>query len=234
MERILHFEELDSTNTYLKTHCAQLPDKTVVTAKRQTAGRGRYDRKWISQSGGLYFSVLLKPQKTDFLPNLTQLMALCVCRAAENCGVKAVLKWPNDVLADGKKLCGILSEAVMFGGQIAGVALGVGVNVEQTDLRHVGQPAVSLRGLGVRTERGAFLQQILDLFWRDYPALLQRGFEAVRGPYKQRFVYIGRQISVQNGNKTLFGTVQDVSPRGTLILSTAKGPEEIYIGDLIV
>lgn len=234
MERILHFEELDSTNTYLKTHGAQLPDKTVVTAGRQTAGRGRYDRKWISQPGGLYFSVLLKPQKTDFLPNLTQLMALCVCCAAENCGVKAVLKWPNDVLADGKKLCGILSEAVLLNGRVAGVALGVGVNVGQEDLRQVGQAAVSLQELGVRTDRLTFLQQILELFWRDYPALTQHGFEAVRAPYKQRFVYIGRQISVQNGDKTLFGTVRDVSPRGTLILATAKGPEEIYIGDLIV
>lgn len=234
MERILHFEELDSTNTYLKTHCARLPDKTVVTAERQTAGRGRYNRKWISQPGGLYFSVLLKPQTTDFLPNLTQLMALCVCRAAESCGVKAVLKWPNDVLADGKKLCGILSEAVMSNGRVAGVVLGAGVNVKQTDLKQAGQAAVSLQELGAPTDRDAFLQQVLELFWRDYPALTQRGFETIREPYKQRFVYIGRQISVKNADQTLFGTVQDVSPRGTLILATAKGPEEIYIGDLIV
>lgn len=234
MERILHFEELDSTNTYLKTHCARLPDKTVVTAQRQTAGRGRYDRKWISQPGGLYFSVLLKPQKTDFLPNLTQLMALCVCRAAEVLGVKAVVKWPNDVLVDGKKLCGILSEAVLQNGRVTGVALGVGVNVAQEDLKQSGLAAVSLRELGAPTDRNAFLQQILELFWRDYPALAERGFEAIREPYKQRFVYIGKQISVKNGDQTLFGTVRDVSPRGTLVLHTAKGPEEIYIGDLIV
>ena len=126
MAHIIHFDEIDSTNTYLKNNCPQLADGTVVCADRQTAGRGRFDRKWISQDGGLYFSVLVKPQRTDFLPNFTQLMAVCVCTAAEELGAKAWLKWPNDVLANGKKLCGILSEAVVTSSGIEGVVIGVG------------------------------------------------------------------------------------------------------------
>lgn len=232
MERYLHFDELDSTNTYAKKHHASLPDKTVIAADTQTAGRGRCDRKWCSGKGGLYFSVLLKPHKTDFLSNVTQLMALSVCRALEDLRVPAYLKWPNDVLADGKKICGILSETVAFGGRIDALAVGTGVNVSQDGLERVGQPAVSLRELGVLTDKETLLAAILDYFWRDYDALLQRGFEAIRTPYKARFPYLGKQTAVKNGGQTLFGTVQDVSPGGTLVLRTAKGTENIYIGDM--
>ncbi len=234
MAHIIHFDEIDSTNTYLKNNCPQLADGTVVCADRQTAGRGRFDRKWISQDGGLYFSVLVKPQRTDFLPNFTQLMAVCVCTAAEELGAKAWLKWPNDVLANGKKLCGILSEAVVTSSGIEGVVIGVGVNVAQENLSHVGQPAISLKELGIDISKQDFLQKVLTLFWRDYPAVVQSGFGIIRQAYEQRFPYIGKQISVKNGAAPVSGTVKGVSPRGTLLLNTAQGPEEIYIGDLIV
>ncbi|MBO4675101.1 MAG: hypothetical protein J5601_03320, partial [Elusimicrobiaceae bacterium] len=86
MENQVHFKEINSTNTYLKENFSTLADKTVVTADIQTAGRGRFSRQWISQKGGLYFSILLRPTKTDFIANLTQLMALSVCRAVEELG----------------------------------------------------------------------------------------------------------------------------------------------------
>ena len=166
MSNILYVETLDSTQTYLKAHFQELPDQTVVTANQQTAGRGRFDRRWESQPGGLYFSVLLKPTKTDFLANITQLMALCVCQAAEKYGVQPNLKWPNDVQVAGKKICGILSEAIAQNGQIAALVVGAGVNVAQTDLSHVGQPAVSLRELGVNVAKEDFLHAILALFFQ--------------------------------------------------------------------
>jgi BirA family biotin operon repressor/biotin-[acetyl-CoA-carboxylase] ligase len=71
MEYLVHFDELDSTNTYLKQNWESLPQGIVVTTNKQSAGRGRYNRVWVSQEGGLYFSVLLKPTQQDFLPNLT-------------------------------------------------------------------------------------------------------------------------------------------------------------------
>ncbi|MBR2391971.1 MAG: biotin--[Elusimicrobiaceae bacterium] len=104
MEHLVHFDELDSTNTYLKKNWESLPKSTVVVAEKQTAGRGRYNRVWISNEGGLYFSVLLKPNKPDFLPNLTQLMALSICQTLEKANLIPKLKWPNDVLIDGEKI----------------------------------------------------------------------------------------------------------------------------------
>lgn len=234
MSNILHFETLSSTQTYLKEHFKTLDDKTVVMADEQTAGRGRFDRKWISQPGGLYFSVLLKPTQQNFLANLTQLMALSLCQAVESYSLQPNLKWPNDVQVNGKKLCGILSETVMQNGKIACVVLGVGVNVAQTDLSHVGQPAVSLYELGVRIDTQDLLQQVLDLFFQKYEAVLSEGFSTIRSAYLERFPFLGKQIAVKNGTTALTGIAQDLSPRGTLVLQTPRGSQEILIGDLLV
>ena len=234
MSNILYFETLNSTQTYLKEHFLTLDDKTVVIAEEQTAGRGRFDRKWISQPGGLYFSILLKPHKTDFLANLTQLMALSVCQAAEKHGIQPNLKWPNDVQINGKKLCGILSETIAQNGRITCLVLGAGINVDQKDLSHIGQPAVSLHELGLNINKQDFLQEILDLFLLGYPAVLAEGFCTIRSTYLERFPFIGKQIAVKNGNSALTGIVHDLSPRGTLLLQTSSGQQEILIGDLLV
>ncbi len=234
MSNILYFETLDSTQTYLKQHLNELPDQTVVTANTQTAGRGRFDRCWVSEPGGLYFSILLKPTKTQFIANLTQLLALCVCRAAEKYAVEPNLKWPNDVQVAGKKLCGILSEALTQNGKVVGLVIGAGVNVAQKDLSHVGQPAVSLRELGVNVAKEDFLQNTLDLFFAGYTAVLEDGFKAIRPAYMERFPFLGKQIAVKNGTSAVSGVAQDLSPEGTLLLHTQRGPLEILIGDLIV
>ncbi len=234
MSNILYFETLDSTQSYLKQHHSELNDQTVVTAGTQTAGRGRFDRRWISEPGGLYFSVLLKPTKTDFVANFTQLMALCICQATERYALQPNLKWPNDVQVNGKKLCGILSEAVVQNNQVACVVLGVGVNVAQAGLSQVGQPAVSLRELGVNVAQEDFLQAVLDLFFAGYPAVVADGFRAICSAYKERFPFVGKQIAVKNVASAVTGIVEDISPRGTLLLRTAQGPQEILIGDLIV
>lgn len=234
MENILHFSELDSTNTYLKNNYSVLADGTVVTADTQTAGRGRFDRRWISQEGGLYFSVLLKPSKTDFIANFTQLMALSVCRAAEDLGIRATIKWPNDVLVDGKKLCGILSEVVAQGDKIACVVVGCGVNVAQKDVSFVGQPAVSLANLGVEIFSQTFLKNILNYFWQDYSSVEEKGFAALRAAYLARFAYIGKTICIKNGTKNISGVATGVSDSGALLIDGGNGPEEILIGDVMI
>ena len=234
MAKIIHLAQVNSTQTYLKEHFSQLEDQTIVYADTQTAGRGRFNRQWISEEGGLYFSVLLKPSQNRFLANLTQLMALCVCRAAEKYGVQANLKWPNDVQVDGRKLCGMLSEAVMDKNKPACVIIGVGVNIAQKDLSAVGQPAVSLKELGINIARETFLHDVMQFFWQDYPSVCAAGFSIMRQAYLKRFPFIGKTISVQNGGNSLSGAVSDVSAKGTLVLSTAAGQQEVYIGDVII
>lgn len=234
MRQILRFDELDSTNAYAKRNCSLLSDQTVLVARTQTAGRGRMKRVWLSQAGGLYFSVLLKPSQTQFLPNLTQWMALAVCESAREAGAEAFLKWPNDVLAGGKKLCGILSEAVTGKNGFEALVLGVGVNVAQADLSRAGQPAVSLKMLGIALTPEEMLQRILDRFFEGYEQVVNRGFESIREAYLARFPYIGQPVTIRYGAQEAAGTVQTLSPRGTLLLQTPQGVTEISIGDMMV
>lgn len=234
MSHLLHLSEVDSTNAYLKMHRADFPHATVVYADKQTAGRGRYNRTWVSQAGGLYFSVLLKPPYNPFLSNLTQLMALSICRALEKYGLTPTVKWPNDVQINGQKISGILSEAVFDKTVFQAVVLGVGINVGQTDLQHVGQPATSLRALGIQIPCQTVLQDVLRFFWQDYPALCEKGFVTIHAAYTQRFAALGKEITVQDGNQTIFGRAEGLSPRGTLLMHTAQGLKEIYIGDILV
>ena len=122
---------IDSTSTRLKELArGAAPEWTVVLADTQTGGRGREGRTWVSPCGGLYLSVLLRPrlEKVGLLPLAA---GVAVAEAAGEMGVRAELKWPNDVLVSGRKLAGILSEAASGPGGVEWVALGIGVNVSQ-------------------------------------------------------------------------------------------------------
>lgn len=233
MWEISHFDELDSTNTYVKNNYERLANHSVVTASVQTAGRGRMDRKFISDEGGLYFSLLLKDAHLQFLPNLTQLMALSVCKTLQGLGANAFIKWPNDVYADGKKICGMLSEAVANSQGPQALIIGVGVNVGQEKL-DVGQPAVSLKMLDIVTTPKAVLEGILTHFFKQYKDVLENGFEVIRAEYLQRFPYLGKAVQIKNGVVDAQGIVQTISPEGKLVLQTPQGFTEISIGDMMV
>ena len=229
------FDRLPSTNDMAKKLLKEGAGESFsVTAREQTSGRGRMSRSFFSpRDEGLYLSFCTEA-KGDFL-RFGALSALAVHALAEEYFKLDVrFKWPNDVVSEGKKLCGILSEGVLSGGRLEGMVIGTGVNVGQKTMPDVGQPATSLYMLGVQADKQALLQDIMNYFWQDYPAVEERGFAAICEPYRERFPFLGKEITVKNGEKPLFGTVRDVSSRGTLLLSTADGPEEIYIGDLIV
>ena len=234
MRKILRFDTLDSTNAYAKRNCSLMQDQTVIVAKTQTAGRGRLQRSWLSEPGGLYFSVVLKPTQIDFLPNLTQLMALAVCRTLCVSEVPAQLKWPNDVLVENQKICGILSEAVTSANGFEALVLGVGINVGQKDLSRAGQPAVSLSMLGVQKTEEEILNKVLEHFFAQYETVLQNGFSAIRTAYLTHFPYIGKQVKIQNGPVPAQGTVETISPDGKLVLNTSAGQTIISIGDMYI
>ena len=234
MRKMLRFDELDSTNAYAKRSCSLISDQTIIVAKTQTAGRGRMTRTWLSEPGGLYFSVVLKPAQLTHLANLTQLMALSVCGILREIGAPAQLKWPNDVLVNGQKICGILSEAVTSAKEFDALILGVGINVAQTDLSRAGQPAVSLKMLGLPAEPEKILQQACDRFFAQYEDVLQNGFSAIRNDYLKYFPYIGKEVVIAHGTAPARGTVETISPGGELVLNTPAGQTIISIGDMII
>lgn len=122
---------VDSTNLYLRRMAADAPDGTAVIAARQSAGRGRSGRGFLSPEGGLYLSVLRRPAVApERLATLTPVAAVAVCRAVGRvCALRCGIKWPNDVVLGGKKVCGILVESVL-GGERPCVIVGVGINAD--------------------------------------------------------------------------------------------------------
>ena len=174
------FAELDSTNNYLKAQ-PDAPDGTVAIADSQTAGRGRMDRSFQSPKGqGIYLSVLLRPPlPPDRLPPVTALAGVSVCAAVERvCGLCPGMKWPNDPVLNGKKLCGILTEMSLEAetGRVQSLVLGIGVNVGQGEedfSPEVREVATSLRQvLGRPVSRPQLAAALLEELDRAYAALL--------------------------------------------------------------
>ena len=226
---IIEFGAIPSTNAYAKENIDKLPHFDAVLAAAQTAGRGRRGRAWISQEGGLYFSVVLKPRAAN--PAFTHAMALSVCDALKACGAPAYIKWPNDVLACGKKLCGILSEAVFENDFLKGIIIGAGINLTQSEIK-TDKPAMTLKELGIMPHRKELLNNILELFGQNYDRLSKGGFDAIKAAYKANFPYLGKEINIDSGQGLITGAALDLDGEGRIIVQTAGGLKVVSLGDM--
>ncbi|WP_325201246.1 biotin--[acetyl-CoA-carboxylase] ligase [Oscillibacter sp.] len=198
------FEELDSTSNYLKSW-TDGPDGAAVTAESQTAGRGRMDRSFQSPRGqGIYLSVLLRPAlPPDRLPPATALAGVAVCDAVERvCGARPGLKWPNDPVLNGKKLCGILTELSLEAetGRVQSLVLGIGVNVGQREedfSPEVREVATSLlQVLGKPVSRPRLTAALLEELDRAYAALLAGDLSEYLAAYRRRCVNLGKTVQL--------------------------------------
>ena len=226
---ILSFEVLPSTNLYACEHFDNLKDGQIVLAKTQTAGRGRKERIWLSQEGGLYFSLVVKPQnfKIDFLGSLTQAMALSVCKTLKELGAPAVLKWPNDILCEGKKICGILSQAVFKDNKLAGVVIGVGVNIAQDKIDSP-KPAISLKMLGIKAKEREVLESIIEKFSFYYPQVCLNGFRAIKEEFLNNFPFTNKEIKIVVDTQEICGICHGLDDKGQLLIDS----KVVNIGDM--
>jgi BirA family transcriptional regulator, biotin operon repressor / biotin---[acetyl-CoA-carboxylase] ligase len=199
---------------------------TVVTAEHQTRGRGRRGRVWADVPGeSLLVSILLRPAvPMSRAPQLTLVAAVAVVEAFEaSAGVAPGIRWPNDVLVGGRKICGILAEAVAGAdGRLQHVILGIGANVNQAefpdDLRAI---ATSLRvEAGRVVAREAVLDAILESLDRRYAEFLAGGFAALREVWRSRSVTLGRPVRGPDGREAI---AVDVDEEGALIARDADG-----------
>ncbi|MFC1485237.1 biotin--[acetyl-CoA-carboxylase] ligase [bacterium] len=239
--KFLHFTEVDSTNIYALKNINNLKDKTVVFADTQTAGKGRNNRRWISGfPNNLYMSVVLKPSyslEENFpLFNITQYMAVVVCRLLALYQVDASIKWPNDILVNDKKIAGILSETCIQGNELQGMIVGLGVNLNMTNesLSKIDQRAVSLNILlGKSISRDEFLHKLLDLFFFNYNEFLEEGFSCIKDEYKKKAMFLNKHIKINAPSETFYGIAKDIDETGALILETNGRERLINVGDLI-
>lgn len=171
-----HFESIDSTNKWAKDHAKDLdPHKLhCISADKQTAGYGRFGRKWICHVGNLFVSLFFHIQKEEaLLPNMAQIFALSCAKALQKQGIQLLIKWPNDLIFQGKKLAGILVETVRFDNSHA-VVLGLGMNVNspiESDL-----PTISLKELsGKNWKIKNLMQSLLMQFLQDFLLFKKEG-----------------------------------------------------------
>jgi len=201
---VLCLDSVDSTNDECKRQATRgAPDGLAVTAQEQTGGKGRRGRSFQSLAGkGLYLSVLLRPKADpETVSRLTAWVAVAVSKAVERLtGLEPGIKWPNDVLLDGKKLCGILTELGLVAetGELDYVVVGMGINVSQTreDFGpELSKVAVSLAGQGAAVRRAALGRAVLeelDRMYREFPG--ER--EAWLSEYRRRCVTVGRAVKI--------------------------------------
>ena len=233
-------EEIDSTNKYAKENISKIPDGTIVYTDNQIAGRGRLNRKWSYMGkDNIYASIVLKPSD-KMLPvysNLTQLLCLVLCQTFEEYGIVPKIKWPNDIQINGKKISGILAEAVISENKLFGIVLGFGVNLNtsQDILDKIDQPATSLNiETGKTIDKQEFLQNLSDKFCLLYNKFIEVGFLLIREDYIRRAGFLNKEVTVKVLNEKLCGIASDVTEDGALKLLDGNNNEQILlIGDIL-
>ncbi|MBQ1856096.1 MAG: biotin--[Anaerovibrio sp.] len=238
---IVAFEDIASTNTEAKRLAAQgSPDGTIVVAESQNTGKGRLDRSFFCPKGGIWFSVILKP---DFLPQeapkCTLMAAVAIAEAMEKVGLRAGIKWPNDILYQGRKLVGILTEMSAEIDRINYVVIGMGINAiidPKIFPEDIKDKAGSMSMFLGDFDRVAFFQEVLRQLEVHYLDVRRRGFAGVLESWRRLSVTLGESINVLGINETFAGEAVDIDEDGALLVKP-EGSEEIrkvYAGDVSI
>jgi len=229
---IIHYNTVDSTNLEAKRSFSQ-PDRTVFVADKQTVGRGRLGRSWVSDEGGLWLSILLKP---DIAPEnasfVTLVAGLAVSSIIENSGIK----WPNDIVVGSKKVCGILTEMSSSGESLNHIICGIGINLNcEAFPDELSEIATSVYlETGKKSNIDKALNLLLESFERFYCLFLEKGFSALIDEYKKRCVTLGRDVTVIRGSNSYPAKAVDINLNGELVVETENGTENVLSGEVSV
>lgn len=237
-----YMEQTGSTNNDAKRLAEEgEPHGVLVVAERQTAGRGRRGRLWESPPGeAVYMSIALKP---DFAPEkasmLTLVMALSVAEAVrEETGLEALIKWPNDVVVNKRKVCGILTEMTMEPDYIRSVVIGAGINANQEqfpeELRFIAT-SLMLEG-GRRVSRAALIERVMGRFEENYEAFLTAlDLSPLKERYEAMLANLGQRVRVLDPKGEFDGTAAGILSNGELLVRREDGSlEEVYAGEVSV
>ncbi len=239
---VAYFRRVESTNNEAKKLAvAGCPEGQIVVAEEQSVGRGRLARGWFSPfAGGVWFTIVLRPPfSPQDAPKCTLLAAVAVCRAIRRAtGVACGIKWPNDILYEGKKLVGILTEMSAEMDAINHIVIGIGVNVNiaaadfPPELRDL---ATSLSlAAGRPLPRLAIFAAVLEELERIYDLVLAAGFGPVLAEWRDMSVTLGRAVDVSGPGRQFSGTALDVDDDGALLVKTDAGVERVLAGDVSI
>ena len=239
---ILYFDSIDSTNTKAQELAEKgYPSGTLVVADKQIAGKGRRGRNWESPSGcGIFMTLMLKP---DINPNnasmLTLVSALAVAKAlADITGKDAKIKWPNDIIVNGKKLVGILTEMSTQIDYINHVTIGVGINVNLTEFpEEIRETATSLRlECGHVVKRAPLIAAVMKRFEQNYTVFLEHGdLSGLKERYSKLLVNKDREVRILGAKEQYNAYALGINQTGELIVRKEDGTEEaVYAGEVSV
>jgi BirA family biotin operon repressor/biotin-[acetyl-CoA-carboxylase] ligase len=234
---IIHFNSIESTNSIAK----KLGDSdeangSVVISEEQTNGRGRLGRSWVSPSHkGIWMSIILKPNLSPVdAVNLTQTAAASVVKAAEELGIGTLVKWPNDIVINNKKICGILTEMNAELTRINYVVVGIGINVnsgEDEFPEDIKNTATSLKiQMNAPISRQELTARILNNFEKLYSKFTdENNIEASIYICREKSAVIGKDIMIINREKSVEAHVLDIDNRGRLVVEYSDGSQEHII-----
>lgn len=236
-----HFEIIDSTNTWAKQNAHLLPHDviTLVTACEQTAGRGRFKRRWESPRGQnilASFCFFIEKHRMD-IGNIPQVLAISAAKTLEELGFAPELKWPNDVLLSSKKVAGILAETTPLSDQLCFIAgIGLNVNMPLDLLQQIDRPATSLL---VEGKQEFDVEAVLELLQRHFVAdldlFLEVGFYPFLEEYRQRMTLDPKKTIRFDDNRTVWeGTLYAINQDGSLSLKLANGEIKKFVAGEIM
>lgn len=236
-DHVMLADSLDSTNSEAKRLAADAwPDRSLVLSRRQTMGRGRQGRTWSSDdSGGLYLSILLRPELSpQALMPLTLLSALALREALSEFLPEAVgLKWPNDIIYQGRKLCGILCESVLEDAGIRQLVIGIGLNINQkTFSESLADKAISIRQItGLDYDPNYIAARVVFYFEEYYQRFLSSGqsFDPFIGEYRRACITLDQTVMLLQGDESYQAQAISVTREGYLVLRLDSG-KELVVG----
>uniref|UniRef100_Q977S0 Bifunctional protein: biotin repressor/biotin [acetyl-CoA-carboxylase] ligase n=1 Tax=uncultured crenarchaeote 4B7 TaxID=44557 RepID=Q977S0_9ARCH len=244
-KRIYYFEEIDSTQNFAKQIAYDKKENgTIIIAEKQTAGRGRLDRKWTSPKGGMWFSLIIHPKfdvsNSTLIPILS---AVALSKSIKSVlGIKTEVKWPNDITMNGKKVAGMLVDASFQANNIDYLILGIGVNFDidakKLEKRLAKTPNFygvnSLRKKDDKTPPKLLLKEFLLQFEEKLSQLDNGEKSKIVKEWTKRAAGIGKKITINTSNGKISGISQGIDNDGALKIKTRKETKKIFVGDVVL
>lgn len=240
-KRMIFLRSVSSTNDVSWAEAEKgAPEGTVVVAEEQTAGRGRLSRRWHSPPGlGIWASVVLRPEvRPETAPGLTLCVSVAIAKAVRSLyPVDVSLKWPNDVIVKGKKLCGILTEMRASRSNVDFVVCGIGMNVNQTpedfpvELR---EGAISvMMATGKRADRGELLAAMLEHLEKQYRKFCREGVASSLDEWRSMCPLFGKRVRIKGRRAAVEGIFFNIDDNGALVLRLDSGIHRSFlVGDM--
>ena len=244
-KRIYYFEEIDSTQNFAQQIALDKKENgTIVIAEKQTAGRGRLDRKWTSPKGGIWFSLIIHPKFDVSTSTLVPIAgAVALAKSIKTAlDVDVSVKWPNDITLDGKKVAGMLVDASFQANSIDHFILGIGINFDIDSIKIEKRLSKSPNFYGVNSLRKKdddtppkiLLREFLVQFEKILIQLNKGEKTKIVKEWTKKADKIGKKITINTLEGKISGVAQGIDNDGGLKLKTSKGVKKIFVGDVVL